>query len=224
MDNTPFREGTKLYQTFQVLADEDWHCGKHELPGTQPAKAIQVIRQYGYEIENKTVYCEICKENTVHRRLVSTGPSGLSIIRSRIPRALINRVKALYKNVEAVTQREYPPSQLEVDHRFPQVRWSKPEDAHNKNITDGEIIARFQLLTRSHNLWKSRYCEACVKTGNRGTFIGINYFYAGTAIWPDDVPFDDERGCHGCFWYDPETWRQSLNELISISNEGNELS
>ncbi len=43
--NSPFNEGTRFDQILQILADCEWHCGKHELPGTQPAKAIQVICQ-----------------------------------------------------------------------------------------------------------------------------------------------------------------------------------
>ena len=49
------------------------------------------------------------------------------------------------------------------------VQWSPEEELHRK----------FQLLTRQQNLWKSRYCERCEKTGERGTFIGINYFSQG---------------------------------------------
>jgi hypothetical protein len=45
MTKHPFSEGTKLAQIFTILSDGKWHCGKHELPGTQPAKAIQIIRK-----------------------------------------------------------------------------------------------------------------------------------------------------------------------------------
>jgi len=45
-------------------------------------------------------------------------------------------------------------------------------------------------------------------------FIGINYFYEGGPTWPEGVAGDEERGCHGCFWYNPDKWRQSLNALI----------
>jgi len=199
---------------FQILTDGDWHCGKCELPGTQPAKPIQIIRQNGYEIENKKKLCSICKYKTVHRRLVSTAPTNASFVRSALTESLKKRVKEAYKNVEAVTQRTYQPAELEVDHRFAQVRWSKPEDANPPDMSDREIVAKFQLLTRQHNLWKSRYCERCKETGNRGTFIGINYFYEGGPTWPEDLADDDERGCHGCFWYNPDMWRQSLNALI----------
>lgn len=215
MDGLPFKEGTKIFQVFQTLSDGVWHCGKHELPGTQPAKAIQIIRQNGYGIENKTIPCSICKDKTVHRRLVSTTPTNISFVRSALPESLKRRIKEVYKYVEAVTQRTYQPAELEVDHRFAQVRWSKPEEANPSDMSDSEIIAKFQLLTRQHNLLKSRNCERCEETGVRGTFIGINYFYEGGPTWPEGVADDDERGCHGCFWYNPDKWRQSLNTLIA---------
>ena len=214
MSNLPFNEGTKIYQVFQTLMDCTWHCGKHELPGTQPAKAIQIIRQHGYEIENRTTFCDVCVDRTVHRRLVSTSATNTSIVRSNIPESLKKRIKAVYQNREAITQRECQPAEVEVDHRFPQVRWSKPEDDYPLTLSPEEIKAKFQLLTRQNNLWKSRYCERCVQTGQRGTFIGINYFYEGGPFWPADIPTDDEQGCQGCFWYNPDKWRQSLNEFI----------
>jgi hypothetical protein len=59
--------------------------------------------------------------------------------------------------------------------------------------------------------FKCPVTEQCKPTGERGTFIGIDYFYKGGEIWEQSIPDDDERGCVGCFWYDPETWRTSLN-------------
>ncbi len=215
MADIPFNEGTQIYQTFQILSDGEWHCGKHELPGTQPAKPIQIIRQNGYEVENGSFFCQTCGYKTVHRRLVSTIPTGDVIVRSTLPERLKRRVKRLYNNIEAVTQRKNQSAQLEVDHRFPQVRWSSPEDINDPDMPDEEIYEKFQLLTRQNNLWKSRYCETCVQTGKRGTFIGIEYFYQGGPTWPEYIAADDERGCHGCFWYNPDEWRRSLNELIA---------
>lgn len=105
------------------------------------------------------------------------------------------------------------PNELEVDHRFPQVRWSRNE-VFDPNMSESQLRAKFQLLTRQHNLWKSRYCENCVKTSERGTFIGINFFAKGTQLWDKTYASDDERGCEGCFWYDPQQWREALNRLI----------
>ena len=48
-EDYPFKEGTKIHRIFTILLDQEWHCGKHELPGTQPAKAIQIIRQHGFD-------------------------------------------------------------------------------------------------------------------------------------------------------------------------------
>ena len=217
MADIPFNVGTQLYQTFQILSDGEWHCGKHELPGTQPAKPIQIIRQHGYEVQNSTLHCSICGYRTVHRRLISTTPTQQSIVRSQLPQRLTRKIKAFYGNIEAITQRTYPSAQLEVDHRFPQVRWSSPEEINDPEMPESEIKEKFQLLTRQNNLWKSRYCETCVKTGNRGTFIGINYFYHDGPTWATDIPNDDETGCHGCFWYNPDKWRNGLNNLIATN-------
>ncbi len=210
----PFSEGTKIWKIFSILQDQNWHCGKCELPGTQPAKAIQIIRQYGYEVEKKTMLCKNCNDKTVHRRLVSLEPINISINRITISQKLRKRIIEAFNSTEAITMRKELPNMLEVDHRFPQVRWSKPESFDEENMNDEEIRRRFQLLTRTHNLWKSRYCERCKKTGQRGTFIGINYFYEGTDTWDKNIAGDDERGCYGCFWYNPDEWRKSLNDLI----------
>lgn len=206
----PFKEGTKLARNFLILSDGKWHCGKHELPGTQPAKAIQIIRQHGFQIENKTYYCSVCQEKTVHRRLMSNEPMRASYARIQLPARLRKRILEYYKNIEAISLRRMLPSQLEVDHRFPQVRWTKNE-IYDPNMPDEEIYRKFQILTREHNLWKSRYCERCFKTKERGTFIGINYFYHGNERWNGNIDSDDENGCAGCFWYNPEFWRNSLN-------------
>jgi hypothetical protein len=213
MSKHPFNEGTKLAQIFTILADGEWHCGKHELPGTQPAKAIQIIRQNGFSIENKTTFCATCKDKTVHRRLVSTEPTQQSFARQQFPAQLRKRVLQHYKNIEAITLREMIPNELEVDHRFPQVRWSKNEE-FDPNMSESQLHGKFQLLTRQHNLWKSRYCENCQKTGERGTFIGINFFSDGGPLWNKSIAPDNEKGCHGCFWYNPDEWRNALNSLI----------
>ena len=207
-----------MQKFFLILSDSEWHCGRHELPGTQPAKAIQIIRQHGFEIKNKTQYCKKCKEKTVHRCLVSTVPVADSFIRLQIPAQLRKRVVELYGSKEIISQREMVPNLLEVDHRFPQVRWSKDE-SYDVNMSDEEIRKKFQLLTRQNNLWKSRYCEHCKKTDLRGTFIGIDFFFAGEERWNPKIPSDDERGCYGCFWFNPDAWREALNKLIEENDK-----
>src|SRR5690554_4351375 len=65
-----------------------------------------------------------------------------------------------------------PSKELEVDHKFPQVRWNKNEEKYN-DLTEEEIKSKFILLTRSNNLLKSRHCERCVKTNKRVVFLGF---------------------------------------------------
>ena len=209
----PFGVGTKLAKNFTILFDGNWHCGKHELPGTQPAKAIQIIRRHGFQIENKTQYCSVCKDKTVHRRLISTVPVAPSFVRIQLSTKLRRRILKHYNNTEAITLRKMFPAQLEVDHRFPQVRWLKDE-LYDSNMPDDELHRKFQLLTREHNLWKSRYCEHCSKTDERGTFIGIDYFYQGNGHWDKNIDSGDEKGCIGCFWYSPDEWRRNLNKHL----------
>jgi hypothetical protein len=213
MSKHPFNEGTKLAQVFTILSDSEWHCGKHELPGTQPAKAIQIIRQHGFNIINKTIYCDTCKDKTVHRQLTSIEPIKDSFVRIQLSPKIRARVLKLYNNRESITMREMIPNQLEVDHRFPQVRWLKDE-VYDENMSDTELLNKFQLLTREHNLWKSRYCEKCFETGERGTFIGIKYFANGGPIWDSNISTGDEKGCHGCFWFNPDFWRTSINTKL----------
>jgi hypothetical protein len=86
-------------------------------------------------------------------------------------------------------------------------------------MSETELHAKFQLLTRQHNLWKSRYCEHCVKTGERGTFIGINFFYEGYEKWDLRFASDDEHGCYGCFWFNPSKWRDALNAFLETKDQ-----
>lgn len=213
-EKIPFKEGTKIYQTFIILSDLKWHCARHELPGTQPAKAIQIIRQNGFRIENKTFYCERCNEKTVHRKMLSLMGERV-FTRSKLPGKLKKRIKDYYKNIEAITLRnDFQSNMLEVDHRFPQVRWKGKEPKNPTNMSKKEIQKRFMLLTRANNLWKSRFCERCYKTGLRGIFPGINFFYKGVERWDSKIDIHDSRGCEGCFWYNPDRWRRALNLII----------
>ncbi len=214
----PFKEKTKIYKTFNILSDLEWHCSKHELPGTQPAKAIQIIGQNGFKTEKKTAYCEKCKEKTVYRKLVSLDldiENARVFTRSKLPEKLKKRIREYYKNTDAITLRD--DLAIEVDHKFPQVRWGEKEAENPVDMDKQEIQKKFILLTRANNLWKSRYCERCYKTGKRGTFPGIDFFYSGNEKWDSNIDPHNSKGCEGCFWYDPYEWRKVLNLIIEKS-------
>lgn len=56
----------------------------------------------------------------------------------------------------------------------------------------------------------------------RGTLLGIEYYYIGDKNWTEGVPqirIEARNGCDGCAWYDVEQWRQSLNKKIGKEKE-----
>jgi len=217
--NNPFKPNSTSYHDWEVLKDLKWHCTKCELKSAQ-AKTWQVWRQRGIQLDMdekgnfyKRIFCSNCKMVTVHRKLKSLEILEETKTRSGISPYLARRVKQVYKNEEAVFLREMSPNELEVDHKFPQVRWCEDEKENKSTMSDNEIKQKFILLTRSNNLLKSRYCERCVKTGKRGHFPGIYFWYKGDEYWRGKNECD-EKGCVGCFWYDPYKWREELNKLI----------
>lgn len=101
--------------------------------------------------------------------------------------------------------------ELLIDHKFPSQRWNVPESDNPNDMSVAEIKKKFQLLSNQTNMWKSRYCDTCVKTGKRGEFMGTKWYYAGNENWAGKTP-NDENGCVGCPWYDLELWKSKLLE------------
>lgn len=220
MKNNPFKEGTTSHNDFNILSDLKWHCTKCELKSGQ-AKTWQVWRQMGIQLDKdergnfyKTLVCERCKGKTIHRKLKSLEISEETKIRSGFPQKLINRIKHILNFEEALFLRKMMPRELEVDHKFPQVRWNKNEPVNGTDMKAEEIKEKFILLTRSNNLLKSRYCEKCCKTGKRGCFPGVYFWYEGDEEWDVKIDKHDEAGCEGCFWYNPYKWREELNKIV----------
>jgi len=216
----PFKPNTTSYYDWKVLKDLKWHCTKCELKSAQ-AKTWQVWRQRGIQLDMdekgnfyKRIFCKICQNKTVHRKLKSLEILQDTKARSGIPQKLARRVKEVYKYQEAMLLRKIPSKELEVDHKFPQVRWCDDEQENKSTMSEKEIKQKFILLTRSNNLLKSRYCERCVKIGKRGHFPGIYFWYVGDENWRGKDKCD-EKGCVGCFWYDPYRWREELNKIVN---------
>jgi hypothetical protein len=221
MKNNPFKQGTTSHNDFNVLSDLNWHCTKCELKSGQ-AKTWQVWRQMGIQLDKdekdhfyKTIFCKKCSNKTIHRKLASLEILEETKIRSGLPQILTKRAKEILKFEEALFLRKMMPKELEVDHKFPQVRWNKNEDVNDVNMPEEKIREKFILLSRSNNLLKSRYCEKCYKTGKRGIFPGIYYWFKGSKYWDKKINIHDERGCEGCFWHNPYKWRDSLNDEVN---------
>ena len=220
MNKNPFRKETTSYHDWKILSDLNWHCTKCELKSGQ-AKTWQVWRQEkGIQLDKdekgnwyKSQTCNSCNYKTVHRKLKSLEILDDTKARAGISPYLARRIKQVYDNEEAMLLRKLSPNQLEVDHKFPQARWEKDEKENKSSMTSDEIKERFILLTRENNLLKSRACEKCVKENKRGSFPGIYYWYKGNENWQGNK--NNEKGCVGCFWYDPYKWRQALNKIVN---------
>jgi hypothetical protein len=220
MNKNPFKQGSTAHNDFEILSDLNWHCTKCELKSGQ-AKTWQVWRQMGIQLDvdekgnfYKSIVCKKCNNKTVHRKLKSLIILEDTNVRSGLPQKLAKRIKEILRFEEAVFLRKMLPKELEIDHRFPQVRWGKNEEKNDSAMTEKEIKERFILLTRSNNLLKSRYCEKCFKTGERGSFPGILYWFKGLKGWAKKYDKHESAGCEGCFWNDPYKWREEINKIV----------
>jgi len=216
----PFKEGSTSCRDFNALSDMKWHCTKCELKSGQ-AKTWQIWRQMGIQLDKdergnwyKKIYCKKCDGNTIHRKLRTLDISEDTKTRSGLSPKLADRIKKVLKYEEAMLLRKMMPKELEVDHKFPQVRWGSDEEVNDINMSEEQIKDKFILLSRSNNLLKSRYCEDCYRTGQRGIIPGIEYWYQGTKNWDKKIDKHDKKGCVGCFWNDPYKWRKELKKAL----------
>lgn len=214
----------KWQRVYEVLRDLEWHCRvcsydpdlKAQIAGSG---GIKGLKSRGYVVDSSTQHCPTCNRRTYGDRL--TGEEQQVTRAASIPTSLARRILKHYGNLDVIEQRKRSDHELVIDHRFPMLRWNGVEPPHDREMAEDEIEKRFQLLKKdpmgNHNLLKSRACEACLQTGQRGTPFGIEHFYAGTDIWPDEVPQKGayaEHGCVGCGWYDFDAWRRSLNSVL----------
>lgn len=205
---------------FTKLSEGGWKCREHELPANPNfARRIQDLKELGYTLStNTSLFCEECGRNTTHiillpiPRVIITGNGyetwSLSL-RKRILRVLKN-----YDAYEGKTG-----SHLLPDHKFSEIRWDENTKSENPDdMTDEEIINKFQLLSNQRNQQKREACRTCFQTNKRQYPFGINYFSEGTEDWDKSIPLkgkNAEKGCIGCGWYDLEDWRKKLIEDIA---------
>ncbi|MBI5773580.1 MAG: restriction endonuclease [Verrucomicrobia bacterium] len=224
------KRGSLQGKVWAVLEDKQWHCRSHEykrIPSGQLAGSggIQGLQRgtqerRGLKIESKTDLCEVCRRKTRWDRW--TGDFQTANAPAGIPAALQQKILAHFGSTDVIEQRERPTHELVIDHRFPMIRWGATELKLSVEMSEAEIESKFQLLKfdagGNHNLLKSRACEVCFKTGQRGTPFGIRFFHAGGASWPEGIPPfgpESEKGCAGCGWYDFAGWRAALNLKLS---------
>lgn len=129
-----------------------------------------------------------------------------------------SRIIRLLKNRNAFEAWTETTNSLIPDHKFSEIRWdNETREENTMDMTDAEIIRKFQLLDNRRNQQKREICRNCFKTGLRGTIYGIKYFYEGGEEWDPTIPTIGkaaEKGCCGCPWYDIELWRQMINKKV----------
>lgn len=219
----PFKPNTTSYIDYEVMKDLQPHCTRCELKSSQ-AKTWQTWRDaYGIQFAETSTgsgrydirkICANCIAKTVHRQLATLERNINTSARAGISAKLATKIKVLLNYEEAFWLRKLTGNLLQVDHKFPQIRWNTNEES-SENADDEQLRSKFILLTESNNQLKSRNCERCVKTNRRGNFPGIYYWYEGDENWKAEP--HDEKGCVGCFWYDPYKWREELNKIARDS-------
>jgi len=227
------KEDSKIRMVFDILKDQEWHCRECEYAHTgitqiAGGSGIQGLQRGthscpGLEIDSDNHLCRRCERTTRHDRW--RGSFQPSLQAGAMPKSFVKKVISLLKSRDVVEDVERTPTQLTIDHKLPMLRWTKEiekEQISYLSMDDSDIKRHFQLLKRSngsvsHNLLKSRSCEKCFKTGQRGIPFGIKFWYQGSLKWEGDSK-KDPNGCIGCGWYgwyDFDEWRKNLNKIIS---------
>lgn len=219
------------FKVISVLVDQKWHCRHHEytnagvstaqLAGGGGIQGLQrgTKKRSGFEIESKNQFCGTCGHPTRWDRW--TGNRKAACAGVGLTRSLVERILQYYEYTDAIEQRKRREHELIIDHKFPMIRWGDYSPPKTPTMPEEVIERVFQLLKKdsagNHNLLKSRACEHCVNSGQRGTPFGIKFLYEGSPRWPEGVPHSGsaaEMGCHGCGWYNFKKWRESLNRRL----------
>lgn len=182
-------------------------------PNRNPARRIQDIKDAGYTIAS------VSRQNgRGYNRILLPIPLHTEMGYETFTPQFKARVIRLLKERNAFEARTTAKRALIPDHKFSEVRWDEEtKDENPMDMTDDEIIQKFQLLDNQRNQQKREICRKCYQEGVRGTIYGIDYFYKGTKQWDKNIPTKGkaaEKGCEGCPWYDIEEWRNRLNKAL----------
>lgn len=211
--------GDQTYGVLNALYSGQWECrvcGPVPKVNPQPSARLRDLKKFGYTISTKTIFCEKCNKKTTHDILVMIHIFDISKTKERyaLSSKLSNRIKDLLGNTEVAFDSKRSSKELIIDHKFPSQRWENGETPNSESMTDAEIKSKFQLLSNQTNLLKSRICDECVKSGIRGTFMGIRWYYEGDLHWNGSCKSDGD-GCIGCPWYDLVHWKEKLLEKLN---------
>lgn len=195
---------------FKKLLDNcgSWVWNK-DFDNENPQRRIQDIKESGF-----TVATRFYERRTYHM-LLPFDPVRAATYET-IPLAVRRRIFRVHNGINSYTGEPASISCL-PDHKFPELRWDRNTPESNADLSEQEMVEKFQIVPENINQMKREVCRKCFKSGVRGRLNGINFFYAGGPAWDKSIPKVGklaERGCIGCFWYDMLAWRNALNRLI----------
>lgn len=177
-----------------------------------PARRIQDIKDAGYTVAS------IPNRKGRTSRILLPLPLNNEMGYETFTPQFKSRVIRLLKGINAYEAKQTSVKGLIPDHKFSEVRWDEETKAENSmEMTDEEVIRKFQLLDNQRNQQKREVCRKCFQEGLRGKIFGIDFFSEGGEAWDNVIPAVGkaaERGCLGCPWYDIEDWRRKLNKKI----------
>ena len=183
-------------------------------PNNNPARRIQDIKDAGYTIATIHHY-----EGKKSARILLPIPKTTEMGYETFTPQFKSRVIHLLNGINAYESKPTTPKGLIPDHKFSEVRWDKNTKEKNPmEMSDEEVIQKFQLLDNQRNLQKREICRNCFQTGKRGIIYGIPFFYQGREYWDENIPTLGkiaEQGCIGCAWYDIERWRSELIKYLN---------
>lgn len=212
-------KNSETYKVLLGLYSGKWECrvcGPVPKVNPQPAARLGALKKQGYIIGSKRRYCTSCSKKTMHDILIMLPDIEKRFqkgneLRKPMSNQLKERIKKVLGYKEVCFNVKRSPVELIIDHKFPSQRWIVPESDNPNAMSEADITKKFQLLSNQTNMWKSRYCDTCVKTQVRGDFMGLGWFYKGTSKWEGKTS-SDEDGCVGCPWYDLIKWKDELNK------------
>lgn len=177
------------------------------------ASRLRDLRKIGYTIT--TIHI---KGEGYHRIMLPL-PTHPESKYEKVPKNITQTLARLKRCIEAYSGKKMDEDFLLADHKFPESRWDEnTPEANNPDMSETEILRKFQLLDNASNLRKKQMCESCADSGERPSMYGISFFYKGSKKWDDSIPTrgqEAEKGCVGCPWYDIEKWKIELNKQLS---------
>lgn len=179
-----------------------------------PARRIQDIKDEGYTVA--TIHHFKGKKSA---RILLPIPKVSEMGYETFTSQFKARVIRLLHGINSYESKITTAKGLIPDHKFSEIRWDQDTKGRNPmEMTDEEIIRKFQLLDNQRNQQKREVCRNCFQTGKRGIIYGIPFFYKGGENWDKNIPpvgKDAEKGCEGCAWYDIERWRSEIVKLVN---------